>query len=127
MAKAMPELRFIGEMYRESSYRYPSRLRYGVPEWYAALKRNGMRPSRAAAYTMIQVPYFMTFVWSIRRLVVTEECAKTGGMLWFPDLSIADPYTALPVIAVGLTYLNLNRGITPENKDWIINKIRGYF
>ena len=29
---------------------------------------------------------------------VPVESMKTGGMLWFPDLTLSDPYMILPVL-----------------------------
>lgn len=50
---------------------------------------------------------------------------KNGGALWFTDLSVPDPYYVLPIVGVALTYFNLQRGVTTENADWFINRIRG--
>ena len=35
------------------------------------------------------------------------EALKTGGTLWFPDLSAADPYFILPVLCAGTMLLTI--------------------
>lgn len=35
------------------------------------------------------------------------ESMKTGGTLWFTDLTVADPYYALPVITVAMLYATI--------------------
>jgi membrane protein insertase Oxa1/YidC/SpoIIIJ len=50
---------------------------------------------------------------------------EEGGAFWFTNLAAPDPYYILPVASVLLTYANLQRGVTKENADFIINRIRG--
>ena len=35
------------------------------------------------------------------------ESMKTGGTAWFTDLTVSDPYYALPVITVALLYATI--------------------
>jgi len=32
------------------------------------------------------------------------DSMKTGGMAWFTDLTVSDPYFALPLMTVGMLY-----------------------
>ena len=48
---------------------------------------------------LAQIPVFVSFFLGIRRMAnLPVESMKTGGLLWFPDLTIADPYFLLPIL-----------------------------
>ena len=38
------------------------------------------------------------------------ESMKTGGLLWFPDLTIADPFFLLPILCSGSMLLTIEVG-----------------
>lgn len=38
------------------------------------------------------------------------ESMKTGGLAWFPDLTISDPYYVLPLMTVGVLYAAIEVG-----------------
>lgn len=45
-----------------------------------------------------QMPFFISFFLGIRGLAnYPLESMMNGGVLWFPDLTVADPYYVLPV------------------------------
>ena len=63
-------------------------------------QKNNCNPLKMAMLPLIQVPLFISFFMAIRRMAaVPVESMKTGGALWFPDLTVPDPYYALPVLA----------------------------
>jgi YidC/Oxa1 family membrane protein insertase len=47
----------------------------------------------------VQLPIFIALYYTIKRFE-TLESFTTGGLLWFKDLTIADPYFILPVVYV---------------------------
>jgi membrane protein insertase Oxa1/YidC/SpoIIIJ len=81
---------------------------------------------KSFTYGFLQIPQFLTFVWGVRSLCVKNEDLKTGGIFWFENLCESDPLMILPVLSMGMTYLNLQLGVTAENKDWLINRFKGY-
>lgn len=45
-----------------------------------------------------QTPIFLSMFWGLRGMTSAPvESMKTGGLLWFPDLTMADPYYILPL------------------------------
>ena len=56
-------------------------------------------PMAALAMPLIQMPVFMTFFFSLREMVELYPSMATGGMGWFTDLTVQDPYFLLPVIS----------------------------
>ena len=70
---------------------------------------------------LAQIPVFVTFMFTMRRMInkadqVTSDLAH-GGMWWFDNLTAPDPILVLPAFAIGLTALNLERGLgNPQNR-----------
>ena len=48
---------------------------------------------------VVQLPIFIALYYTIRKFDVLESFAN-GGLLWFKDLTVADPYFILPVAYV---------------------------
>ena len=47
----------------------------------------------------VQIPIFMSVFFGIKGMTELPVASmKTGGMLWFTDLTIQDPYFALPIL-----------------------------
>ena len=48
---------------------------------------------------LVQMPIFITMFYVIRSFGTTHESFTSGGLLWFQDLSVHDPYYVLPVLS----------------------------
>lgn len=48
---------------------------------------------------LVQMPVFITLYYTIKSFEHLESF-RTGGLLWFPDLTVPDPYFILPVLYV---------------------------
>ncbi|XP_003741476.1 mitochondrial inner membrane protein OXA1L [Galendromus occidentalis] len=49
--------------------------------------------------SVAQAPIFISLFLALRSMAIAPvESLKTGGFLWFPDLTIADPYYLLPLM-----------------------------
>jgi YidC/Oxa1 family membrane protein insertase len=48
---------------------------------------------------LVQMPIFITMFYVIRSFGTTHESFTSGGLLWFQDLSVHDPYYVLPIIS----------------------------
>lgn len=67
---------------------------------YGLYQKHNCNPFKMLAMPFIQVPLFISFFIAIRRMAaVPVESMKTGGALWFTDLTVPDPYFALPFLA----------------------------
>ena len=65
-------------------------------------QKNKCNPLKMAVMPLIQLPLFVSFFMAVRKMAaVPVESMKTGGVLWFQDLTVADPYYVLPVLACG--------------------------
>lgn len=64
---------------------------------------------------VIQMPIFITMYYVIRTFDQTHAGFSSGGMLWFKDLTVADPYYILPVLSAATMFASME--ITSKNVD----------
>ena len=69
------------------------------------LKLHGARPSFLLLPFATTLPSMVYLALGVRGL--PEDMIAEGGCLWFPDLSVSDPY--LPCVCVAAAYANLER------------------
>ena len=96
-----PELQKL--MQKQKEYRQTGNKaladQYSFKIWNV-YQKNNCNPLKMAILPLIQLPLFISFFMAIRRMAaVPVESMKTGGILWFPDLTTPDPYYVLPVLA----------------------------
>jgi YidC/Oxa1 family membrane protein insertase len=62
-------------------------------------RKNNLSPAFALKGALIQAPIFLSSFWALQNITALPvESFKTGGALWFNDLTIPDPYYVLPVV-----------------------------
>ena len=80
----------------------------------AVLAKHNCRPVSLFGGSLVQLPAFLTFVVSMRHMIrdggLRSDLAH-GGALWFNDLTLPDETLALPVLAIGMTYANLQMSL----------------
>lgn len=65
-------------------------------------RENGVNPAAGFLPLLVQMPVFITMYHVIRDHNESLPSFAHGGMLWFTDLTRADPYLVLPVLSAGL-------------------------
>ncbi|XP_033626887.1 mitochondrial inner membrane protein OXA1L-like [Asterias rubens] len=64
------------------------------------MKKHNVNPLKSFVGVLFQAPIFISFFIGLRRMAsLPVESMTQGGMLWFTDLTTADPYFVLPVLA----------------------------
>lgn len=54
------------------------------------------------------MPVFLSFFIGLRKMAdLPVPSLQTGGLLWFPDLTVADPFYILPLAVTGTMFLTL--------------------
>ncbi|KAE8183600.1 hypothetical protein A4X06_0g8895 [Tilletia controversa] len=72
---------------------------------------NDCHPLRSFLLPLVQMPIFVSFFFALRGLANAGlPSLKDGGLGWFTDLTLADPYYVLPVASSALTLLVLETG-----------------
>lgn len=75
------------------------------------MKTRGFNPLKNMLIPFAQMPIFLSYFIGIRRMVNTPvESMQTGGLWWFSDLTLADPYYLLPLITSGTLALTIHLG-----------------
>lgn len=76
-------------------------------------QKHDCNPIKMFLLPLLQVPVFITFFIALRGMArLPVESMQTGGLLWFTDLTVPDPYYALPLMAVGMFLSNVELGET---------------
>ena len=66
----------------------------------ALYRKHDCNPVKMMFMPFIQIPIFITFFITLRRMTELPVAGmSTEGALWFQNLTISDPYYALPVLA----------------------------
>jgi YidC/Oxa1 family membrane protein insertase len=111
MAHVQPELQAIKQRYEALGT--PSRqdqLQFSK-QMKALFAKYKVKPFRAFAAPLIQLPLFMGMFFGLKKMptLFPEELA-TGGMFWFPDLTVPDPLYILPIASAGTFLLLIEMG-----------------
>jgi len=76
------------------------------------MKYSDVKPWKAMLGPFMQMPVFISFFLGIRGLAnYPLESMMNGGILWFPDLTVADPYYVLPVFTAVTMLITMELGI----------------
>ncbi|KAI6647341.1 hypothetical protein LOD99_12337 [Oopsacas minuta] len=67
-------------------------------KYFALLKKHNITPMSQFINVLVQTPFFISFFLGIRGMYnAPVESLATGGILWFPNLLIPDPFFILPL------------------------------
>ncbi|CAF2306685.1 unnamed protein product [Rotaria sp. Silwood2] len=76
------------------------------------MKYSDIKPWKAMIGPFMQMPFFISLFLGIRGLAnYPLESMMYGGVLWFPDLTVADPYYILPVFTAVTMFVTMELGI----------------
>jgi YidC/Oxa1 family membrane protein insertase len=107
MQDLKPEMDGIREKHKDD----PHRQQEEMVKLYGERKVN---PLGGCLPLLVQMPIFLTLYYTIKQFESLESF-RTGGLLWFSDLTIADPYFALPILYV-ITML-ISQEVTIRHTD----------
>jgi YidC/Oxa1 family membrane protein insertase len=78
------------------------------------MKENNVSPFRPLLMPLIQMPFFLAFFYSLRKLAdLPLPQLKDGGFGWVSDLTVPDPYFILPITSMIFTNLVLRVSLFP--------------
>ncbi|XP_070786014.1 mitochondrial inner membrane protein OXA1L [Enoplosus armatus] len=74
-------------------------------------KKHDVNPLRGFLIPVVQAPVFVSFFIALRKMAyLPVPSLQTGGMLWFADLTAADPFYILPLAVTGTMFFILELG-----------------
>lgn len=132
MAHVQPELRMMQARYealgsptRKDQMQFSSNMK-------KLFQRYDVNPLKSFVAPLVQLPCFMGMFFGLRKMgdIFPQELS-TGGILWFPDLTIADPLYALPILT-SITFMALTESTKdqmtqgdPKTGLFMLNMMRG--
>lgn len=80
-------------------------------EMIVFMKEKDLNPLKNMLVPLAQAPLFISFFMGLRAMAnVPVESLRSGGLFWFTDLTIPDPYFMLPLITSTTLYLTIEIG-----------------
>jgi len=65
------------------------------------MKEKEVNPIKSLWVPLAMAPVFISFFFGLRKMAnLPVESMKEGGLFWFTDLTLADPYYILPLLPV---------------------------
>jgi len=90
-------------------------------------KKHGITLKDRLKPILIQAPLYMSFFFLLRKLTgIPVEGLKTGGALWFTDLTLADPYYILPLITSSSMFILLEYGLEGGSNPQVMTPVARY-
>lgn len=75
------------------------------------MKEKELNPLKNMVVPLAQAPLFLSFFMALRGMAnAPVESMRTGGLFWFTDLTVPDPYFLLPIITSATLYLTIEIG-----------------
>ncbi|KAH8380198.1 hypothetical protein KR009_009443 [Drosophila setifemur] len=75
------------------------------------MKEKGVNPLKNMVVPLAQAPLFISFFMGLRQMANTPvDSMHDGGLWWFQDLTLSDPFYILPLITSATLYLTIEIG-----------------
>jgi len=112
LRRLQPELERLQEKMREAAnLQNPTVSAAVTMELTELFKKHQCHPIKSLISPLVQLPLFISFFFALRGMsYLPVESMKTGGILWFTDLTAADPYYILPLLASATILLTIETG-----------------
>lgn len=76
------------------------------------MKEKDISPFKSLLVPLAMAPVFISFFFGLRKMAnLPVESLKTGGLFWFTDLTVADPFYILPLITSVTVWITLEVGV----------------
>lgn len=133
MAHMQPELQAIKARIDKlgSDADRETQIKYGL-QMKALFKKYDCNPLTAMVVPMVQAPFFMSMFFGLRKMPdFFPEELSTGGIFWFQDLTMTDPYYILPSFSALTFLIMIEKGkeqmmaTNPAQGEMMVNIFRG--
>jgi len=89
------------------------------------MSKKGINPLKNAVPIFVQVPVFMSFFFALRGMAYCPvESMSTGGLFWFENMTMTDPFYLLPFLTSATMYLQLRLGAEGARLDQMGPKMK---
>lgn len=102
MAHMKPELDLMKQRLEKDPNKDIETVNRYQKQMQALFAKYGCHPLVGLALPLAQMPVFMSMFFALQRLPeLYPQTLSTEGILWFPNLAVADPYYILPLLTAG--------------------------
>jgi YidC/Oxa1 family membrane protein insertase len=92
MQDLRPEMERIRAKYKDNKQKQQEEI-------MKLYQESGVNPFGSCFPLLVQLPIFITMFYVIKDFGYTHPDFISGGILWFQDLSVQDPYYVLPILS----------------------------
>jgi len=76
------------------------------------MKEKEVNPIKSLWVPLAMAPVFISFFFGLRKMAnLPVESMKEGGLFWFTDLTLADPYYILPLLTSLTLFITMELGV----------------
>ncbi|ESO02049.1 hypothetical protein HELRODRAFT_121655, partial [Helobdella robusta] len=84
------------------------------------MKVNNVNPLKNLLVPLAQIPIFLSVFTAIREMTNLPVASwKSGGILWFTDLTVPDPFYILPVVTAATLFATIELGVDGIKADQV--------
>ena len=131
MSNTMPKMMEIQQKMTDARSRgdvYDS-MKYGM-ELQNYMTKHNIHPLKNMVPMLVQAPIFISMFTGLRGMAnLPVESMCTGGLYWFTDLTVSDPFYLLPLLTSTTLFLQLKLGADGVNFNHvgpIVGKVLKY-
>jgi YidC/Oxa1 family membrane protein insertase len=92
MQDLRPEMERIRAKYKDNKQKQQEEI-------MKLYQESGVNPFGSCLPLLVQMPIFITMFYVIKDFGYTHTDFTSGGILWFQDLSVQDPFYVLPILS----------------------------
>jgi YidC/Oxa1 family membrane protein insertase len=92
MQDLRPEMERIRAKYKDNKQKQQEEI-------MKLYQESGVNPFGSCLPLLVQLPIFITMFYVIKDFGYTHPDFTSGGILWFQDLSVQDPFYVLPILS----------------------------
>ncbi|XP_046381007.1 mitochondrial inner membrane protein OXA1L-like [Haliotis rufescens] len=93
-------------------------LQRATVEYLAYMQKNGIKMFKSMLVPFAQLPVFVSVFFGLRGMAnLPVESMKLGGLYWFTDLTVPDPFYALPIVTAATFLLIVQVGVDGVRAD----------
>jgi YidC/Oxa1 family membrane protein insertase len=94
----LAELQKVREKFQAERFTNPNANQEYITHTRDVMKKHDVKLTRSLRPMLIQLPVFVSMFLAFRHLSETApQALQDGGMLWFTNLAVPDPFWGLPL------------------------------
>ncbi|GLE09464.1 hypothetical protein PINS_up021128 [Pythium insidiosum] len=118
MKAFQPEMEKLRDEMEAAPVKDPESMAEFRKKYKALMAKHDVNPFVGFLTPLSQIPVFLGFFWGLQSISKYFPDYASGGDFWFPDLSVADPTYALPVISSALMIASVEMGADAMPAGW---------